>query len=141
MMKTMTITLTALVGLLLALPALAEDAGEIDKLKERFKKRYPTLLELKNDGKIGETTRAKVEAVKAEYLDEIALGETTVKAFLAAENKDRDRLYVLMAKQAGTTVDKVVERAAKRNFGRAADEHYLKLKSGKWVQKKDYKRK
>ncbi len=139
-MKTVTITLTGLICLLLALPARADDAGELNKLKEQFKKRYPTLLKLKNAGKVGETTRGKVEAVKAAYLDEIAVGETTVKALLAAECKDRDRLYVLMAKKAETTVDKVAERAAKRNFSKASGEHFLKFKSGKWIKKKDYKR-
>lgn len=139
-MKTITIALTGLFCLVLALNAMADTDTELDKLKERFKERYPTLDKLKDAGKVGETTRGKVEAVKAEYLDEKAVGDTTVKAFVAAENSDRDRLYVLMAKEAGTTVDKVVERAAKRNFSKAEGDHYLQLKSGKWVKKKDYKR-
>ncbi len=139
-MKAMTIAMTGLFCLFLALTAMADDAAEIGKLKENFKKRYPTILKLKDAGKIGETTKGKIGAVKAAYLEEKASGETTVRAIIAAENTDRDRLYVLMAKQAETTVDKVAARAAKRNFGKASLEHYLKLKSGKWVKKKDYKR-
>jgi uncharacterized protein YdbL (DUF1318 family) len=138
-MKALTIALTGLFCLTLALTAVAQD-DEITKLKARFKARYPTLKKLKDAGKVGETTAAKVEAVKAAYLEEKAAGEKTVKTFLAEENKDRQRLYILMAKQAETTPEKVVERNAKRNFSKADPNHYLKLKSGKWLKKKDYKR-
>lgn len=137
-MKATTIALAGLFCLLLALPAMA-DGDELKKLKSRFKARYPTLVKLKDAGKIGETFKGSVEAVKAAYLEEKAKGEKTVKVFLQEENKDRSRLYILMAKQAETTPQKVAQRAAKRNFTKAKAEHYLKPKSGKWVKKKDYK--
>jgi uncharacterized protein YdbL (DUF1318 family) len=137
-MKTMKIALAGLFCLVLATRVMA-DNDELDKLKERFKARYPTLVKLKDAGKIGETWQASVLAVKAEYLEEVAEGEKTVKVFLEEENKDRARLYVLLAKQAETTPEKVAERAVKRNFEKAEAEHYLLPKAGTWVKKKDYK--
>ena len=137
-MKAITIALAGLFCLMLTLNVTAEE-NELSRLKARFKARYPTLTTLKNAGKIGETHQGNAAPVKAAYLEEKAVGEKTVKTFLAEENKDRSRLYVLMAKQAETTPQKVAQRAAKRNFGKAAPEHYLKLKSGKWIKKKDYK--
>ena len=137
-MKASTIALAGLFCLMLVLTASAEE-NELTKLKARFKTRYPTLVKLKNGGKIGETYKGNVEAVKAAYLEEKAVGEKKVKVFLAEENKDRARLYVLMAKSAGTAPEKVVARAVKRNFSKAEPKHWLKVKSGKWVQKKDYK--
>jgi uncharacterized protein YdbL (DUF1318 family) len=139
-MKATTIGLAGLFCLMLAVTASA-DNDELKKLKGRFKARYATLVKLKAAGKVGETYRGDVKAVKAAYLVEkvAAEGEKTVKTFLEEENKDRGRLYVLLAKQAGTTPAKVAERAVKRNFQKAAAEHYLQTKADTWVQKKDYK--
>jgi uncharacterized protein len=138
MMKLIPLTLALVATLFVATAAFAEDS-DLDKLKKRFKGRYPTLVKLKDAGKIGETRAAMVEVVKAEYAGEKAVGDKTVQAFLAEENKDRAELYALMAKQTETTVELVAARAAKRNYEHAAADHYLKTKADTWVKKRDYR--
>lgn len=129
-------TLAVLFVALAAAPARASEASD---LKKRFETRYPVLLSLKEGGKIGETYLGYVEAVKSDYLTEkVKLGEEeiTVKDLLAAENKDRRRLYELLAEQYDTTSEKIAERNAKRNFEKAGAEEWLKTENG-WKKKKD----
>jgi len=137
-MKLKTIGMFVLVAVVAAIvsPAFADEA---DDLKTRFKKRYPILLKLRDSGKVGETWEARAEAVKAEYLTEKVEGEKTLATFLAEENQDRERLFVLMAEDAETTPAKIRERFRIRNFGKAEPDHWLKEKDKPWVQKKDMK--
>ncbi len=55
-MRATTIALAGLICLVMAFSAMAdENKIELGKLKAKFKARYPTLVKLKNAGKIGET--------------------------------------------------------------------------------------
>jgi len=120
----------AFLALLLGAPSVVE-AATMAQLKERFKARYPKLLKAKAEGKVGETYKGYLEAVKPEYLKDKAL-----KKLVDQENADRKTLYELIARKQKATPEKVAELNAARNFSRAKSGHYLKNKDGKWEQKK-----
>lgn len=136
MKRTMTYVTAAMLLTIFAsvMPARADERGD---LKERFKQRYAALLQLKDEGKVGETAAGLVDVVKSQYSDG-KVGSQTVGQFIQDENMDRTRLYVLLADEATTTPAVVAQRNAERNFERASPEHYLKPRDGKWVQKKNY---
>lgn len=131
------------IGLTPTAPALAQDndRSEREALKERFKQRYPILVELKNAGKVGETHEGYVAAVRSEYLDDRVDPDDedsrTVREFIGAENRDRRRLYELIAEEVDTSAEKVARRNAIRNFEQAKGYEFLKLQSGEWVRKRD----
>jgi hypothetical protein len=110
------------------IPAVARAATE-DQLKERFKQRYPKLVETKQPGTIGETYQGYVELVDEKSKDKDA------NALVDAENADRKELYKIIADKEGTTADVVAERNAKRVFEKAKPGEYLKGSDGKWKKK------
>lgn len=116
-------------------------ADERDDLKKRFAERYPTLVELKNKGLVGETFEGLAEVVKPEYgarrIEPNGKDRRTVAAFLADENRDRRRLYELLAAETNTKPDVVARRNARRNFDKAGPNEFLKPKPNVWVRKKD----
>lgn len=114
-----------LLGAVFTLPVAAD---EMSDLKESFKARYPKLQALINAGKVGKTYQGSVEAVKGGSLDSDAA------AVVAAENADRAKLYILIAKQQNTTPSLVAERNAAREFASASSGEWLKYKDG-WKQK------
>lgn len=126
-------------------PAVRADDKDDERaaLQDRFKQRYPTLVKLIRSGKVGETYEALADTVKTEYasdkVDPDDQNSQTIGQFLGAENKDRRRLYEMLAEELNTTAEKVASREAKRRFDKAKPDDYLKLKSGRWVQKKDLK--
>jgi uncharacterized protein len=113
----------------LAAPAMA--ASSLPELRQRFKQRYPELQQLKTQGKLGETSKGYVEAVKAEYAR-----DATVEKAMSAENADRRELYQALAKEAGTAPGDVAAHNAARNFGKAQPGEWLQSADGKWFQKK-----
>lgn len=135
---TLVLALATLLG-----AAAAARADERDELKQRFKERYPTLVQLKKAEKIGETFKGLAAVVKEEYegqqVDPDEAGGPTIKAFLAEENKDRLRLYQLMAEELKTTPAKIAERDAKRRFEQAKPHEWLQPEKDKWVRKRDLK--
>jgi uncharacterized protein YdbL (DUF1318 family) len=110
------------------IPAVGRAATE-DQLKERFKQRYPKLVEAKQAGTIGETYQGYVEIVDEQSKDKDA------KALVDAENDDRKELYKIIADKEGTSADVVAERNAKRVFEKAKVGEYLKGADGKWKKK------
>lgn len=112
-------------------------ADRMQELKDRFQERYPTLVQLKNAGKVGETSKGLVDVVNASHSSEKVSEKYTIGSFVVEENKDRHELYQIIAQQQRVTADVVAARAAKRNFERATPDEYLKLDDGKWVRKKD----
>jgi uncharacterized protein len=135
-MKTRTI-LSCLTALLLTLAALSPAvapaparADALSDLKESFRARFPTLERLKAAGKIGETSKGYVEAVKPEHLN-----DAEVKKTVNDENADRMKLYKIIAEQQKTTPEKVAVRNAVRNFENAKKGEWLKGDDGAWKQK------
>ena len=126
----MTLSLLA-VTLFSSATALAYSAAE---LKERFKARYQSLVSAKEAGKVGETYKGFVEAVKA------GESEKAITTLISEENSDREELYKAIAQKAGTgeektTPEKVGEQNGERNFKNATAGTYLKGRDGKWTRK------
>lgn len=114
---------------------------ERDQLRDNFKQRYPVLVQLKQAGKVGEVHTGYIEAVQPAFARERVnpddSNSPTIAAFITAENRDRQRLYTLLAEEIGATPQAVAQRNARRNFDNAGPEEYLKPRSGQWVQKKN----
>ncbi len=108
-----------------------------DAIAKRLEGRLDALQEYKDAGKLGETNRGYVEAVKPAYLKDKKL-----KKLVAAENEDRRKLYALVAEEQSTDEEEVsVEQVGKQNaiikFRKAAEREYFKAKDGKWRTKKE----
>jgi len=116
---------------------------ELARLKERMRARYADLERMRDAGKVGETWDGKVAVVKATYesekVDPKDAQSQTVGQLVAAENGDRDRLYAILAKELKTTAAEVAEQNGLRNLAKAGPDHWLRLKDGRWVQRKDIK--
>ena len=126
-MKSMTVTLIGALLALLVLPgALLAQETKMDKLRDRFKERYPQVQELKKSGVVGETSDG--------YLDWVKKKDPKAADTVDAENADRKTLYEAIAKEKNTTVELVAEQAGKRNFSKAKPGEYLK-EDGKWKKK------
>jgi len=112
--------------------AAAACADTRDEIIDRMAKRLPQLKKYKAEGKIGETFNGLVEAVKSEYWK-----DKTLRKLVADENADRKAFYALTAEKFETTPEIVARSAGIRNFKTAEPEHWLKLKDGTWVRKKN----
>jgi len=122
----------AVLALSLALFSLAaieaNAAPQEAELKTRFRERLSAIRQLKDTGKIGETTEGMLAAV--------GQVDDTAGALISAENADRSALYQIIAERTGEPPAEVAKQAAIRNYRDATPEHYLRLKDGRWVQKK-----
>jgi uncharacterized protein YdbL (DUF1318 family) len=129
-----------LVAVVMALVALASvgpsvsygQAGGGDRMKqlrERFKERLPEMQKLRASGKVGETSTGTAEAVSG-GLDKEA------QKTLDAENADRAELYQIVARQQGTTAEKVARIDGIRRIKELRKGEYFKDDGGTWQQKK-----
>lgn len=136
-MKRAMLSILMLLMLAGVMPRAAQAAGdERTELKERFRQRFATLAALKREGKVGETHEGLAQAVKADF-EAYEAGGQTVREFLADENRDRQRLYQLIAQETGARVAVVARRDAERRFRQAGANEYLLPESGEWVRKRD----
>ncbi len=141
-----TLRMRAVMPMLVALWACAAPVAlaaqdSLDELQARFKERYRQLLELKMDGKIGETSDGLVELTAAVYRND------RVAKLADAENRDRKRLYELLAEDLrakaapderdAITAETVARRNARRNFTQARPTEYLLMPDGVWIQAQD----
>ena len=112
------------------------------ELKERMSARYSTLSALRDAGKVGETPSGAVKLVKAEFgtdkVDPRDASKGTVADLVAAENKDRQRLYEVLAKELKITPAEVGKQNGARNLDKASPDHWVEV-DGKWVQRKTVK--
>jgi uncharacterized protein YdbL (DUF1318 family) len=112
-----------------ALAAAADkgkDSGKLGELQQRFKDRYPAILELKSKGVVGETDDG--------FLDWVEKKDSKSADLINQENADRKELYKEVAKKEGTTDDVVAKHAAERNLKKAKNGEYVKVE-GKWHKK------
>lgn len=98
-----------------------------DKIKARMKERLPVIKVLKAEGVIGENNKG--------YLEFIG-GKQAKKDVIHAENSDRKQVYTAIAKQQGTSIDRVGKRRAKQIAKKAKPGQWIQDHSGKWYQKK-----
>lgn len=141
------LSLFACLFVLPGVPAFAQNQSDDEQkaeLRDSFKQRYPALARLQDQGLVGETDRGLAEVVKPEYasrkVDASDKDSPTIAAFVAAENRDRNALYALLAKELKTTADKVARRDAMRRFEKAESNHWLHTQKNGWVQKQDLKK-
>jgi len=95
-------------------------------IKQRMKQRLPEIAKLKKKGIIGENNRGYLGFV-TQVRDQEQL--------VAAENKDRKKIYSHFAKQQKTTVDVVEKIQAKRKAEKTKPGQYFQKKGGKWIKK------
>lgn len=110
---------------LLAMLAL-DTAGFAESIKERMKSRLPDIIELKSKGLVGENFYG--------YLEFIG-DEQERKDVVAAENKDRRKVYQAIAQQQDTTAELVGKRRALQIAENADPGEWLQDASGNWYQK------
>jgi uncharacterized protein YdbL (DUF1318 family) len=133
-----------LCGLLVLHVLVSAAPGQVvsrDDLKKRFESRYPTLVQLKTAGKIGETWGGLVAAVESGFGQEEAIATV-----IRQENDDRRMLYRLLSDEFGEHPDDpgrpkvspavIAERNAWRNFEKASPTHLLGVAEATWVTKK-----
>ena len=98
-------------------------------MQKRFEERFSQVRSLKAKGTVGETFGG--------YLDFVKHKDDSAASLVDDENADRKKLYELIAKKENTTVTKVAERNARRNFEKAKPGEYLKGEDGAWHKKGD----
>lgn len=117
---------------LLTIPLIAfvlflfSSAGLAQSIKERFKERLPKIIELKNEGIIGENNQGYLEFIGA---------EKKMEPLVRAENRDRQLVYEKIAERENTTVEKVGRRRAIQLRELAGPGHWLQDGNGNWYKK------
>lgn len=92
--------------------------------------RYERLMQLKAQGKVGETTEGLVEAVKPEDA-----GDPGVSAIVTQENAARNAEYAATAQRERTQPGEVATRMARRNVENAKVGEMIKDAKGAWQRK------
>ncbi len=95
-------------------------------IKERMRERRPVISDLKARGVAGENNKGFLEMLK---------GQTEKQDVVAAENKDRSKVYAAIAKQQGTTAELVGQRRALKIAEKAKPGEWLQNAEGKWYKK------
>jgi uncharacterized protein YdbL (DUF1318 family) len=127
-MKTLrTLFLVLALGLWVAPPATAAETRTPDQVKKRMKANLPAIDKLKKAGRIGENNKGYLEA-RAKLTEK-------EKALIKTENADRKFVYQLLAKRAGSTLEKVQAIRAKQIRERSAPGLWLQAPDGHWYRK------
>lgn len=101
-------------------------AGFGEDVKERMKNRLPQILDLKARGIIGENNQGYLQFV----------GNNKEKEeIVAAENTDRESVYMAIATQQGTTATIVGQRRAIQIVSVANPGDWLQNATGAWYRK------
>jgi uncharacterized protein YdbL (DUF1318 family) len=104
-------------------------------IQKRELPRYEKLLELKKEGKVGETWGGYVEAVRPEYASEPAIAQLIKK-----DNEVRLKRYEELAESRDRSEAEVAREHAEGYFKAAEPRHFLKTQDGHWIQRKDLPR-
>lgn len=123
-----------------SLPVLA-GAPELARLHARVVARRPTLLTLMRAGMVGETWEGRLEAVKATYLaersDPSASDGVTIGGLLAEEDRDRLRIYELIATGRPISAESVGIEFGLRSFASAQRSRFVRPRRSDWVEAAD----
>ena len=115
-------------ALAFAVPQVLSAADDAATIKKHMAERKPKIETLKKAGSIGENKGGYLEAMK-----DVKLEEADQK-LIEDENKDRKAVYNAIAKQEGSTVDKVGELRAKQIRSKANEGDDIQEEDGKWVK-------
>jgi len=122
-MITRLFSLLALLGLF-AGAALAESPADI---KRRMADRLATIDDYKTRGLAGENNRGLLEARAGAGAAE--------QRVIADENRDREAVYALIARQTGATAEQVGQKRAEDIATHSRPGVWLQDKSGQWYRK------
>ncbi len=111
------------VALLAAPAAFAQSAAE---LRQRMAQRLGQVDELKAKGAVGENNRGLLE---------VRDGAAAAAAVVDAENRDREAVYVLIAKDTGTTPDAVARARARQIAQQSRPGVWVQDERGAWKRK------
>jgi uncharacterized protein YdbL (DUF1318 family) len=114
-------------GLWAAPSAPAAETRTPDQVKKRMKANLPAIDKLKKAGRIGENNKG--------YLEARAPLTEKEKALIKTENEDRKFVYQLLARRAGTTLEKVQTIRARQIRARSAPGLWLQAPDGHWYRK------
>jgi len=109
---------------LLVLPVLAQTAGE---LRARMAQRLSVIDELKTKALIGENNRG--------FLEVRGAGAADAGATVAAENRDREAVYTIIAKETGSTSVAVGQARARQISANSRGGVWIQDESGTWKKK------
>lgn len=114
---------TLLIVSLLACAAFFANGG----IKERLAKRLPVINKLKAAGLVGENNKGRLD-VKGKL-------SPTEKKVVDDENTDREKIYAMLAKKLGQSVDLVRKRRAAQIAERSKAGIWLQKADGTWYKK------
>ena len=145
MKKLLALSIAALT-LAFAVPQALSAADSAATIKKNMADRKPKIEVLKKAGSVGENKSGYLEAMKKDKDDKEVKLSDDEKKLIEDENKDRKAVYTAIAKQEGSTVEKVGELRAKQIRSKAAEGEFIQGEDGKWVkapkpaEKKDEKK-
>lgn len=113
----------ALTALSASTAALAESANDI---RARMAQRLSQVDDLKGQGAIGENNRGLLE---------VRDGGGDAASVVAEENRDREAVYALIAKETGATPDSVGRARAKQIAAASKPGVWVQDESGAWKKK------
>ncbi|MBL9215978.1 MAG: DUF1318 domain-containing protein [Opitutaceae bacterium] len=109
---------------LLAAPAFAQNAAD---LRRRMEQRLPQIDALKAQEVLGENNRGLLEERKA--------GSAEAGRVIADENRDREAVYALIAKDTGASVEAVARARARQIAANSRPGVWLQDDGGRWYRK------
>ena len=95
-------------------------------VKARMQARLPAIVALKAEGIIGEDNKGFVAFVGSARKN---------VDIVAGENEDRRQVYAAIARQQGTTIERVGELRARQIAEKASPGEWLQNEKGAWIQK------
>ena len=133
MKKLIALSIAALT-LAFAVPQALSAADSAATIKKNMADRKPKIEVLKKAGSVGENKSGYLEAMKKDKDDKEVKLSDDEKKLIEDENKDRKAVYTAIAKQEGSTVEKVGELRAKQIRSKAAEGEFIQGEDGKWVK-------
>jgi len=109
---------------LAVLPAFAQTAGEI---RQRMEQRLSVIDDLKAKEAIGENNRGFIEVRGS--------GSADASKVVADENRDREAVYAILAKETGALPDSVGRARAKQIATKSRSGVWVQDESGRWSKK------
>lgn len=97
------------------------------EIQQRMRERLPQLDALKAKEVIGENNRG--------FVEERGAGDASAAGVVAEENRDREAVYALIAKETGATPDAVGRARAKDIAARSRPGVWVQDEAGRWVRK------
>ena len=133
-MKKMLALSIAALTLAFTVPQALSAADDAPTIKKNMAERKPKIEVLKKAGSVGENKAGYLEAMTKETAGKEVKLSDDEKKLVEDENKDRKAVYNAIAKQEGSTVDKVGELRAKQIRSKAPDGEFIQNEDGKWVK-------